>query len=144
MDVAVPRSPLCSRRTPLVEPLVGPPMVVVLRVPGQYSSKMARVQYHQAIQALIPDRSDPTLGHCIGIRCPVGGQDDLDALGPEHRVEASAELGVPVVDQEADGQKPILEVPAQLPGLLDDPAGSGMLGAAGDMDSAGGQLDEEE
>ncbi len=79
-------------------------MVVVLCVLAEHSLEMARVQYQQSVQAFLSRRPDPTLGDGVGVWTPVRRQDDVDTLGLEHRIEALAELGIPVVDEEANRQ----------------------------------------
>ena len=66
------------------------------------------------------------------IRSPRRGKD---------RVEAFMEGGVAVVQQELDVGAGLIEVHAQVPGLLHDPQAAGMGGGAQDPDPAGGVFD---
>jgi hypothetical protein len=92
MDIAFPCALCRSCRALLVQTLMGPPMVVVISVLGEHSLEAARIQNRQAVQAPLSHRAHPSLGDGIGIRCPVGRQEDLRTLGPEHSVEAAGEL----------------------------------------------------
>jgi hypothetical protein len=42
--------------------------------------------------------------------------NDPDALGAEHRIERSGELGVPVAKEEPNTRKPLVD--GEVPGLL--------------------------
>jgi hypothetical protein len=63
---------------------------------------MASAEDHQAIEALGPNRADPSLGVSVGLRRPPGRADDLDPLGLEHLVEGRPEALVAIVHEEAD------------------------------------------
>lgn len=52
------------------------------------------------------------------------------------------ELGIPVPNQDSGPPVRFVEVPHQVPGLLGDPGGSGMLRAAGDEHPPGLELDK--
>jgi hypothetical protein len=59
-------------------------------------------------------------------------------------IEGSGELGVAVAEQEPGSKLAILELPGQVPSLLDDPGAGRMVGAAGEVNAATADLDEEE
>src|SRR2546427_193917 len=75
-----------------------------------------------------------------GRRADRGAPDDLrpegrgSSFGPEHLVERSGELRVPVVGEEPDVLQPILD--GEVPSLLGDPRGVGVRGDAGDSGGA--------
>jgi hypothetical protein len=73
-------------------------------------------------------------------RCP----DDFDAFAVEHGVEVAGELAVAVADEEPKCGWPALEGPRELARLLDDPRAARLRGAAGEMDAATLELNEEE
>jgi hypothetical protein len=52
--------------------------------------------------------------------------------------------GVAVADQVTETRRLLLERPRKLAGLLCDPSASGVRGAAGEVDAAAAELDEEE
>jgi hypothetical protein len=68
--------------------------------------------------------------------------DRSNAFAAEHLVEAAAELGVAVVDQEPCPLEQAGE--AEVARLLSDPGSSRVGGAAGEVDTAAFELDEEE
>jgi hypothetical protein len=68
--------------------------------------------------------------------------DHLDPFAAEHLVEAGAELAVAVVDQEP---RPLEEAgKAEIARLLRDPAAGRVGCAAGEVDAAASELDEEQ
>ena len=78
------------------------------------------------------------MGACTGVRT-------ISApLGAEDVVEAAAELRVAVTQQEAHASTPLLQSQQEVAGLLGDPGVIWVGGHAGQMDTAGVQLDEEQ
>jgi len=59
-------------------------------------------------------------------------------------IEADGVFGVSVVEQEADPEHAVLELPCEVPSLLDHPRPAGVLGNAGEMDAGAAELNEEE
>jgi hypothetical protein len=52
------------------------------------------------VEALLAHGPHEPLGECVRPRCADRRSNDPDALGAEHRIEQSAELGVPVAKEE--------------------------------------------
>ena len=75
-------------------------------------------------------------------RTSPSGTPAADALGAEHRIERSAELGVPVAEEEPNTRKPLVD--GEVPGLPGDPPRVGVRGDTGHVHSAGRELDEEQ
>src|SRR4051794_217863 len=66
-----------------------------------------------------------------------------EALGGEDRVEGRRELGVAIVDEEAERAVLLLQRPAEVARLLRDPGGGRVRGAAREIHAPGANLDEE-
>jgi hypothetical protein len=64
--------------------------------------------------------------------------------GADHVVEPAAELRVTMANKETHPASSFLEDKQQVAGLLGDPGAVGVGGHAGQVDSAGVQLDEEQ
>ena len=124
----------CERHgTLLQQTLVRAPLVVVCDERGEHPAQVAFVQDEQVVLALPAGGADPALGHRVRPRRPVGRPYEFRPLAPEDSVETSRELRVPIADQEPAGQGSILDLPAQLPGLLRHAGGGRLRGAAGEM-----------
>jgi hypothetical protein len=92
-------------RRPQVETSMGPGLVVVGGVSPEHSLQVVAAEHQHPVQALGPDSTDPPLGEGVRPRGSDRGLDDLCALGAEHLVERTGELGIPVPDQEPDSFK---------------------------------------
>lgn len=68
----------------------------------------------------------------------------MDALAAEDVVEGGGELGIAVAEQEPGAQLAVLQLPGQVPSLLGHPLAGRVECAAGDVDAAAAELDEEE
>ena len=88
--------------------------------------QMSAAEHQRPVQALGPDGPDPSFSEGVRPRRPDRGEDDLDAVACEHRVEAGGVLCVPVPDQKPEGS-PASEVERQVPRLLGDPGEAGFL-----------------
>jgi hypothetical protein len=75
----------------------------------------------QPVQALGTDRADPALRMGVGIRRLHRCQQHLGAFCAEHLVEGTAELRIPVAEQEAHPSPAFLQRQQQVAGLLGDP-----------------------
>src|SRR2546425_7361500 len=104
---------------------------------------MSATEDERPVETLGPDGPDPSLGEGIGPGSPERGEDDLDAVACEHRVEAGGVLRVPVPDEEPEGCS-AGQVEGLVPPLLGDPGGVGVPGGSGHMDPTGAELDEEQ
>src|SRR3712207_1178810 len=80
----------------------------------------------------------------VGVRRAEGSADDLDALSREDRVEGRRELCVTITDQVTHGLISVVEHPGEVARLLSDPRRGRVGGAAGEMDAACPELEEEE
>src|SRR5262249_33210536 len=70
--------------------------------------------------------------------------DDAQTLRPEDGIEGGREVAVTIVDQEAGLDLRLLQLPGQVPRLLDGPASTWVLAAGGEDDAPAGPLQEEE
>ena len=105
---------------------------------------MSLTENQQPVEAFPAHRPHPALGNRVRSRCLERGAHDPHTCRAEHRVEGGREVGIPVVDQERRAPALVLAVPGQLPGLLSDPGGLGVLRAAGDEHPPRVELDEEQ
>jgi hypothetical protein len=126
------------------EPLVRSGLVVVASELGEDLFQVTPTEDQQVVEQLAARGANPALGERVRTRRPVGQADDLDALAAEDFIEGSGELGVPVTEQELGGKVAILQLPGQVPSLLDDPFAGWVVGAAGEVKSATADLDDEE
>jgi len=70
--------------------------------------------------------------------------DHPDALSAEDLIEGRAELGVPIVEQEADGVVTVIQLHDEVARLLGHPRTVGVARAPGQMHAPPSQLDEEQ
>jgi len=91
-----------GRRSREVEGTMRPPAVVVVGIRPKRPIEVPPTEDERPIQALGPDRRDDPFGVGIGIGSPDRGEDHPGALRADHRVKRSAELRVPIVDEEPD------------------------------------------
>ena len=82
-------------RRPETETAVGPLGVVVGDVEAKDPLQMSAAEHDRPVEALGPDGPHPSLGEGIGPGSPERGEDDLDAVACEHRVEAGGVLSSP-------------------------------------------------
>ena len=94
------------------------------------------------VQTLLADGANPALGKSIRVRRVRWGEHHLDALGYEHGLKGWAELGIPIMDQVANGDRASLPIPHDLACLLGDPRGGRLARAAGEIHATRVQLDE--
>jgi hypothetical protein len=124
--------------------LVGPGLVVVAHELAQHSFQVTPTEDQHVVEQLAACGAHPPLREGVGTRGPKGQVDDLDALTAEDLIEGAGELGVPVAEQEPGGKLPIPQPRCQVPSLLDDPLAGRVVGAAGEVNTAAADLDEEE
>ena len=113
-DWTITRRACQQKRTSLVNALVRSSVVVLLDVRRQNSIQVTLVEDHDSIEAFLSDRPDPPLGKRICIWRPHRCPDDRDILRREHRIEGHRELGVTIVDEEADGECSVLNLPTEV------------------------------
>jgi hypothetical protein len=131
-------------RAPEFQPAVRTAIVVMLEVVSKDCLHVARSDDQDPIEAFGLDRLHPPLCEGVGARCLDRRADDIDTLSYEDHIEATAVLDVPIVDEESHGRASILQAHGEVAGLLSDPHRVGAGSAAGDVDSPGRELDEEE
>src|SRR5690242_9639466 len=101
-------------RTLLAQPLMRATFVVILYVFFQYSVQMLLVYDEQVIQALLSSRANPAFGDPVRLRTPGRSTRDREPLTAKHGVEPQRVLAVAVVDQDADRQRSVLQLPTQV------------------------------
>ena len=80
-------------------------------------------------------RTEPITNRCL---------DDANVGGGEDRVDGDGELGVAVADQEPEAPTGVVEVHAEVAGLLGQPGAGGVSGDAEEVHAASDVLDDEE
>jgi hypothetical protein len=128
----------------LAEGAVWPVTVVMAFVVAQHGSGVLLVDDQDAVEEFATDGADEAFGDRVGPRCPHRSLDDPDVDGGEDRVEGGGELGVAVADQEPEASTGVVEVHAEVAGLLGQPGAGGVGGDAEDVYAAGGVLEDEE
>jgi hypothetical protein len=118
--------------------------VVVRRLGSKDPIEVTATEHEYPIQAFVPDRLDEALGKGIGSRRADRGEDDLGTFSLEHRVEGVGELGISIANEKTHGRAVIIEIEAEVARLLSHPCGIRVAGRAGDVNSAGSELDEEQ
>ena len=85
----------------------------------------------------------PTWAVGVGSRCPHRCLDDPDVDGGEDGVERGGELGVAIADKEPDAAPGVVEIHAEVAGLLGQPGAGRVGGDTQDVYPAAGVLDDE-
>src|SRR6266511_1093054 len=123
----------------------GAPMaVVVVGVGAQDMFELATAEDEQPVEALSTDAADPALGVGVRVRRLDGCADHCDPLSSEDVIEAAAELGVAIVDEEAERLPAVIERHQEVARLLGDPGACWVRGAGDEFDPAALERDEEE
>ena len=115
---------------------------VMRNVSLEHSLEMPTTVDQDVVEALLAHGPHKALREGVRPRCPDRRSDDPDALAAEHRIERSRERGVSVAQEEPHTRQPLLD--GEVPRLLGDPRGVGVLGHARQVHSAGRELDEEQ
>jgi len=118
--------------------------VVVGHIDTQHSFGVATAQDQYLIEALGAHGSDPALRVRVRSRVPDGRRDDSRSFGAEDIVEGCGDLGIPIPDQESEPAVRVGQITGEVPGHLGGPGPGGMLGNTDQVDSAAGQLDDEQ
>src|SRR5215472_6981840 len=121
-----------------------PRRVVVLDELPHDVLQMPAAEDQEVVENLAPCCPYPPLRERVRPRRSVGEVDDLHAFTAEDLVEPGRELGVSVAEQVAGSDMAILKEPGQLTGLLDYPGAGRRGGAAGEVDAAAADLQEEQ
>ncbi len=119
-------------------------MIVVGDVRRQHATEMPLADDQDLVQARLAHRADPALRESIRIGRLHRRADDRDCLGCEHGIESNRKLAVAVVDQEAHREHSLLDLPAELTGLLRHPRTRRVGSTARQMDVATAELDEKQ
>jgi len=116
--------------------------VVVGQIGGKHLLELATSADQQPVETLGSDGADESFG--VGVRLWRADRcsDDPDPFALEDLVEGRAELAVAVVDQEPCLLQDTTE--AEVARLLGDPAAGRIRRAAGEVNAAARELDEEE
>ena len=119
--------------------------VGVLRdVSRQHSAKMLLPKEQDPVEAFLASGANPSFFISIGVGCPHWRLDKRHSLRCENRLEAHRKLGVTTADQEAHGQRAVLELPTELPRLLSHPRTGRVGRAAGQMNASTAEFHEEQ
>ena len=121
LDRTVPRGTDQSNRTVLIDALMWTRMVVICDVRSQRSAKMPLPEDQEPVEAFLANGANPSLSESICVWCSNRGADDRDILRREDGVKARRELGITVVDQEAHGERAILDLPNEAAALVESP-----------------------
>lgn len=118
--------------------------VVVTGVDTKHLFELAAAEYQQPIEALATHAADPALGVRVAVRCLDGRADHGDPFALEDVIEAAAELGVAIVDKEAERLLAIVERHQQVARLLGCPGACRVRAAGDELDPAALEREEEE
>ncbi len=130
LDQTIPRHRPCQRhRTLLINALMRSGMVVVVSIGRQHPAQMPLPKDQDPVEALRAHRPNPAFSERVCIRCPEWGTDDRQVLRGKHGIESRRELGVTIMDQEACWHVSLLDLPAELTGLLRYPGTRRACGA---------------
>src|SRR6266511_3931227 len=109
-----------------------PMLVVVAGVDAEHVFELPPAEDEQAVEALATHAADPALGVSVRVRCPDRRADHGDPFALEDVIAAATELGVAIVDQEAERLLVIIERHQEVARLLGDP-GARWIRRAGDQ-----------
>jgi hypothetical protein len=108
-------------------------------IDAKHVLELAAAEDEQAVEALATDAADPALGVGVCVRGLDGCVDHGDPFASKDVIEAAAELGVAIVDQETERLLAIVEVHQQVARLLVDPGACWVRRAGDELDPAGAQ-----
>jgi hypothetical protein len=106
--------------------------------------ELAPAEDEQPVEAFATDAADPAFGVGVRVRCPDGCADHGDSFASKDVIEAAAELGVAIVNEEAERLLAIIESHQQVARLLGDPGACRVRRAGDELDPAAFEGDEEE
>jgi hypothetical protein len=118
--------------------------VVMVGIDTQHLFELAAAEDQQPVEALATHAADPALGVCVRVRCLDRCADHGDPFGFEDVIEAAAELGVAIVDEEAERLLAIVARHQQVARLLGDPGACRFRRAGDELDPAAFEREEEE
>src|SRR5215213_6974868 len=105
---------------------------------------MPRVQDQEPVQTFGPNRPHEPFRDPIRLRCLNRRPNNTHVLGLEHGVTAACELAIAIANQKPNRLLPLNESPRDLPRLLRDPRIVRMCRAAGQVDTAAAEFNEEQ
>jgi hypothetical protein len=114
-----------------------PLTVVVGGICRERPIEMASTLDERPVEALRPDSCDNSFGVRVGVGGSDRSQDHLGSLRAKDLVEWADELGVPVADEELDGDRAIVQLHRQVAGLLGNPGRIGVGGRGAQVDPVG-------
>ena len=109
-----------------------PVLVVVPAVDAEHVLEVAAAEDEDSVEAIGAECSDPALGVSVRVRCPDRRADHGDPFALEDVIAAATELGVAIVDQQAERLLVSIERHQQVRRLLGD-RGAGWVRRAGDQ-----------
>ena len=127
-----------------IQAAMRPRSVVVLDIDAQHVVEMTSASDQQPIETFGPNRLDPALRHGVGLGRQDRRADDLRPFCAENVIEACSEFGVSVADEKARRLFSLIEEHDRVSRLLCHPGVVGMWSAAGDVNPATGQIDDEQ
>jgi len=98
-----------------------PMLIVMAGIDAKYVLEVAAAEYEQPVEALATDAANPALGVSVRVWCLDGRADHGNPLALEDVIAAATELGVAIVDEEAERLLAIIESHEQVARLLGDP-----------------------
>lgn len=132
--------------TALVDALMWSGSFVVVHVLLHYTPQVSLIEDQHPVESLFSCTPEPSLSIRIRFGCSVWSQYDFYAFSLEHPVEGRGELGIPVVDQEAEGLPLFLlfpQRPNDVTCLLGDPFPGWVSCATGEVHTTSAKLNEE-
>src|SRR5512132_1945399 len=121
-----------------------PMPLVMADVDAKHVLELVAAEDQQPVEALTTYASDPTLGVRIRVRRLDRRTDHRDSFAGEDVIEAAAELGVAIVDQEPERPFAIIERHQHIARLLRGPGASRVRRAGDELDPAALERDEGE
>jgi hypothetical protein len=118
--------------------------VVVVDEDAKHVLKLPASDDEEPVEALGADGADEALGDGVRLRRPERRPHNLESAASEHAVEATGELAVSIVDEEAQRRGSFGQRPRQVARLLSNPRPARICGAAGEVQAVAVELDEEE
>jgi hypothetical protein len=121
-----------------------PMAVVVIDELSKDVLQMRLVDDQKPVETLGASGSNEALGHSVRLRRANRCADDLDAVASKDRIETGRERVVAIADEKTNRVRAFREHPRELARLLRHPQTTGMERAAGEVDAAAPQFEEEE
>ncbi len=125
-----------------VERSVRPVFVVMLGVRTERHLEMSLRGRQQAVQTLRANATHPSLRNGVSLRNTHRSLDNDQALAAGDLVEHAAELGVPIVEQEAEALAALIRCHREVARLLGRPGSLGVRGHTSDAHASAQQAVE--